>query len=136
MPNKNASRYHQDCISNFIPGDIVVSVESSIFSNFYGIVDRIEPKENKVYVLWGGGALKQHDPGELANHTMLNHPERRYRGASVKANEDIHGLITPVSGGTNVMWNLVKKLSQEFIEKSGFSLTSSEIKDLKSRRLK
>lgn len=34
-------------------------------SSFYGIVRRIDPKENKVYVAWGGGPVTQHDPEEI-----------------------------------------------------------------------
>lgn len=132
---KIASDIHRDDVSSFCEGDIVTSAESSIFSNFFGVVDRVEPKENKVYVVWGGGTVKQHDPSELVNHTALKQIDRRFKGASSRiAEEDIHGLKSPVSGGTDVMWNLVKKLRTEALSKAGLPLTSSEIKELKPRR--
>ena len=48
-------------IYRFEPGDLVTNIAVGLDS-FIGVVKEVLPKINKIMVLWGGGALKQHDP--------------------------------------------------------------------------
>ena len=52
-------------IDQFAPGDYVLSTFMVIGDSLQGLVTDVNKKENKVYVAWNGGAVKQHDPDEL-----------------------------------------------------------------------
>ena len=51
-------------VNQYKPGDIVTS-SMVRESDFIGVVRAVDPKINKVWVAWGGGAVSQHDPDEI-----------------------------------------------------------------------
>jgi len=51
-------------VNQYKPGDIVTS-SLTRESDFIGVVRGVDPKINKVYVAWAGGAVGQHDPDEI-----------------------------------------------------------------------
>lgn len=58
-------------VQMFKPGDIVRPLIVSRGGWFYGIVRRTSSRENRVYVVWPDGSVRQHDPTEL----LLEDPE-------------------------------------------------------------
>ena len=139
-----------DMLDSFQEGDIVTPLNHGVDNIFYGVVAEINRKEHKVYVLWSGGKIAQHDPDEIHLYPIMNRQEdiqRRYRtkmastilnennnpsSESFAGNPDVHGLGDPVGGGTDVMQKLVKKLHEESLEKAG--LVQASDKNLRSRR--
>jgi hypothetical protein len=51
-------------VNQYKPGDIVTS-SLTRESDFIGVVRGVDPKINKVWVAWAGGAVGQHDPDEI-----------------------------------------------------------------------
>lgn len=52
-------------IEQFVPGSRVLCVYNNCDNGVIGIVENVNTVENKVYVAWNGGPVKQHDPDEL-----------------------------------------------------------------------
>jgi len=52
-------------IDQFSPGDYVLGTWMVIGDSLQGTVTDVNKAENKVYVAWNGGPVKQHDPDEL-----------------------------------------------------------------------
>jgi len=67
---RGASFYRSELarmLAQFYPGALVGPLTvSSPGDSIAGIVKSVNPAENKVYVAWNGGAVKQHDPDEIA----------------------------------------------------------------------
>lgn len=140
-------------LHTFEEGDIVTPLDHGVDNAFYGVVQEVNGKENKVYVLWSGGKISQHDPSEIHLYSVLNSPDtiqRRYRAKldcdfitaadannpseeEYAGNPKTHGLEAPVAGGTDVMQRLVRKLRHESIENAGI-VNASIYKELRSRR--
>lgn len=68
-------------VSQYKVGDPVRSTLVSA-PGFYGVVEAVDPKINKVFVAWGGGAVSQHDPDEIM--PVLANMTRGRRIASMK----------------------------------------------------
>lgn len=53
-----------EMVMQFQPGDLVKPVVVTD-RGFVGVVREVDPRINKVWVAWGGGSMKQHDPDEI-----------------------------------------------------------------------
>ena len=131
----------------FAVGDVVTPIIVGGKDTFYGVVTDVNAKTNRVIVIWNTGYASQHEPDELLlamgvdsvlrERLMGLAAARRKTAArrmSGRANEVIatnpsldtfsgnpatHGLETPVSGGSDVMKELQKKLHEESIQNQG-----------------
>jgi len=77
-----------DMIDMFKVGDIVKPV--TVEDDFTGVVRAVDGKVNKVWVAWGGGSVKQHDPDEIqlmpyADETIRNRYASRRETLSKEA---------------------------------------------------
>jgi len=146
-------------IDQFYEGALVgpLTVESP-GDSITGVVRRVSPVENKVYVAWNSGPIKQHDPDEIQlkvfptepslsgramTETVEDNPgiedtvkteklaSRRMAGAKFVGDPRTHGIDTPVSGGTDVMEKLTKILHDEALE---FSRKRKEVNASIGRR--
>lgn len=138
-------------LDQFKPGDLVWNILVGDES-FYGVVREANRKENKVYVAWGGGSVSQHDPdelmpvlyqGQMAKRRMAGQLERVSK--TVEEAEDDpqfvgdpeeHGLDTPLTGGFNVMQELVKKQRQESYENAGLVHVPAAARDASEKTLR
>ena len=132
-------------IDQFSIDDIVglFSIPSDVF---YGIVKDINKVENKVYVAWNNGNVKQHDPDDV--HLVLNVNEeirKRFRtmkeASNIKGrrmagkikevdamfvgNPKTHGIDKPRGGGFSIMKDLAYELHDESYQ---------NVKNARSRR--
>jgi hypothetical protein len=69
MLRRGSSFYRKEVarmVDQFEPGTIVVpTFIASPADGLKGIVESVNKVENKVYVAWNGGPVKQHDPDEI-----------------------------------------------------------------------
>jgi len=65
-----------DTLDQFEIGD-VVHYFGAEDGTFYGIVEEVSRTENKVYVAWNNGVVKQHDPEEVSLVLYVNDEMRR-----------------------------------------------------------
>ena len=108
-----------------------------------GIVADVVPTENKVYVAWNGGPIKQHDPDEIQVDDLS---ARRVASMSAiaKADEEddpqyvgdpkTHGMEEPRGGGFSIMQNLADDLHEESYEEAEEGPKIANLAQLRSRR--
>ncbi len=152
MPvNKNM---FQETINAFQEGDVVTPLDHGLRTNslFYGVVAEVNQKEHKIYVLWNGGRMAQHEPYELNMHPAFLQGadvQRRFKAnseglkvdagadavpeGSVVQNPEGHGMNEPVDDGFAIMKNLQQEVLHEE-SMSGVSKVGSDFSKLKSRR--
>jgi hypothetical protein len=117
-------------------------------SKFYGVVQDVCPKINKVSVVWNNGPVSQHDPEEVLLAVGLDDDirermsrmaslwtgkssTRRMAGAADKilnvqnvgpaysGDPKTHGVDKPRGGGFSIMQRLQDELHDESVEQSG-----------------
>jgi len=83
-------------IRQFRYGDVVrdIMVDNDMM---YGIVTHINPAEQRVYVYWNSGVIKQHDPEEVALYPYLEeNVQKRFQEVAEAAMKENYSDVTPV----------------------------------------
>jgi hypothetical protein len=136
-------------VNQYQPGDLVTSslVKES---DFIGVVRAVDPKINKVWVAWAGGAVSQHDPDEIhfephQSELVRSRMSSRRASHSKKAtdpnidpqfvgNPDKHGLDTPIAGGFGIMQSIAEQQRKEMNTEAEKDSGDPRAASLRSRR--
>lgn len=124
-------------IDQYRPGSVVLCTYQVIGDSLVGVVERVNKVENKVYVAWNGGPVKQHDPDEimLAERPVSPGKEIKKRDQVVKQTAEQPAIKTARRMSGNKEENDIVAIDPNDVEthSGGFDIVQNLIKEHKKR---